>query len=65
MRLLPGEKKRSRSIPYERYGSYGSRSRATARASSREAGPFSGSTIRSATNARKSGTDAPPPRTTV
>ena len=64
MRELPDEKNVSRSIPRDRYGSFGSNSRATARASSADAVPFPGSTMRSATNVRKR-SDADPPRTTV
>ena len=52
MRALPELKNVSRSMPYERYGSRGSRSSCTARASSRDASPFSGDTMRSTTNAR-------------
>src|SRR6476620_4373129 len=52
MRELASLKKRLRSIPYERYGSFVNRSRCTARASSRDAGPFEGSTILSVTKAR-------------
>ena len=64
MRELPEEKNVSRSIPRDRYGSFGSSSRATAAASSSDAGPLPGSTIRSATKVRKR-SDADPPRTTV
>ena len=52
MRKLPDVKTSSRVTPYERYGSRVSRRSSTALASFREAGPFSGETIRSTMNAR-------------
>ena len=65
MRGLASEKNSSSVIPYERYGSFVKRSRCTAAASSRDAGPFDGRTILSVTNALKNGTVALPPRAIV
>ena len=65
MRGLGSEKKSSRWMPYERYGSCGSSSRWTARASLRDEGPFSGRTMRSVRKARSNGRRVFPPRAIV